>query len=257
MQQEGFRVTREFELEHWWFRSRRELIRSQLQHAANLRAPSARKLRLLDFGCGTGFNLSLLADFGEVHGADRFRPQDTQYRLEHDFPLIEVERDLPNYAGHFDIVTALDVLEHLDDDVVGLRCLKELLMPGGQLVLTVPAYRWLWSGEDVISEHRRRYLKRELVARCEKAGLQVDFASYFNLTILPVMTSVIWARRLLAAGGPPQSSLTLPARWLNNALYSLTAHEAALVGRRGVTMPAGASIVCRATRPMADVAGSA
>jgi SAM-dependent methyltransferase len=250
MQTEGFRVTRDYEQDHWWFRSRRDLIREQVGKAtAELSGAAAgQRLRLLDFGCGTGFNLKLLSEFGDVTGADRFREQDEQFRLQHGFPLIDVERDLEANAGRYDLVTALDVLEHLDDDVAGLRTLARLLRGGGQILLTVPAYQWLWGGEDVISEHRRRYTSEELQRTCAAADLQVQFVSYFNFAILPAVTSVIWSRRLLTPHAPPQTSLSMPPRWLNEALYELTAREATLVGKQSLRMPAGASIVCRIKR---------
>jgi len=248
MQVEGFRVTRDFEQGHWWFRSRRDLIRKQVAKAVGEIPAPGRKLRLLDFGCGTGFNLGLLSEFGEVTGADRFQAEHEQFRLEHGFPMLDVERDLLANAGRFDVVTALDVLEHLDDDVAGLRTLDQLLAPGGQIVLTVPAYQWLWGGEDVISEHRRRYTQTQLERCCAAANLRVEFVSYFNLSILPVVTSVIWGRRLLTPSAPPQTSLSTPSHWLNEALYNLTSREAALVGSESLRMPAGASIVCRLRR---------
>jgi SAM-dependent methyltransferase len=180
-----------------------------------------------------------------VTGADRFRDYDSVYRRPHTFPMIDVERDLPAHAAGFDLVTALDVLEHLDDDVAGLRTLRDLLRAGGQLILTVPAYPWLWGGEDVISEHKRRYTLGVLTQRCAAAALRVEYASYFNLSILPAMTSVIWARRLFSPNAQNQSSLSTPPRWLNEALYRLTAKEAEFVGTQRLRMPAGASIVCR------------
>ena len=245
MQRAGFYVTATYEADHWWFRSRRDLVLLQLRQAARELDFPARSLRLLDFGCGTGFNLSHLREFGEVYGADRLRPQDAEFRIQNGFPVLDVDSELSDYEGRFDLVTALDVLEHLDDDVEGLRMLCRLLGPGGQLLLTVPAYDWLWSGEDVISEHRRRYSRSGLLRSCRAAGLRVHYVSYFNLSILPAMTSVIWARRLFARSSEPRSNLAMPPAWLNEALYALTAREAAWVGTERGSLPAGASLVCR------------
>ena len=245
MQREGFRVTAAYEADHWWFRARRDLFLPQVERAARELGFPARPLRLLDFGCGTGFNLPRLGRFGEVCGADRLREQDREFRRAEGFPVLDAERDLAGREGSFHVVTALDVLEHLDDDVKGLAELRRLLAPGGQIVLTVPAYDWLWSGEDVISEHRRRYTRSRLVRVCEVAGLRVRFASYFNLAILPAMTAAVWARRLLAGGGEPRSNLWMPARWLNQALYRLCSLEAGQVGGQRFALPAGASILCR------------
>jgi len=245
MQREGFRVTAEHEADHWWFRSRRDLFLCQVAHAARELGFPGRSLRLLDFGCGTGFNLSYLRAFGEVCGADRLRPGDEGFRRQDGFPLLDVERDLAHCEGQFHLVTALDVLEHLDDDVDGLRALRRLLVADGQIVLTVPAYNWLWSGEDVISEHRRRYTRPKLVRACAAAGLAVQYVSYFNLAILPAMATVVWVRRLVARTGGPRSNLWTPQPWLNAALYALTSREANWVGTERVSLPAGTSIVCR------------
>jgi trans-aconitate methyltransferase len=71
-------------------------------------------------------------------------------------PVYEMPGDLDRLRAVQDVVTAFDVLEHVDDDVGTLRTLASMLAPAGQIVLTVPAYAWLWGGEDVISQHRRR-----------------------------------------------------------------------------------------------------
>ena len=245
MQQSGYRITAAHEAGHWWFRSRRDLFLSQVRRAARELGFPGRPLRLLDFGCGTGFNLRYLREFGDVSGADRLRDRDREIYRADGFPLLDVERDLPRHRGQCDLVTALDVLEHLDDDVDGLRTLRGLLAVGGQIVLTVPAYGWLWGGEDVISEHRRRYTRAQLVRACEAAGLAVRYASYFNLAILPAMAAVVWARRVFAPSAPPRSNLSTPPAWLNEALYALTSREAGWVGDERVSLPAGASILCR------------
>src|SRR5262245_9000419 len=151
MRREGFRVTAAHEVAHWWFRSRRELLLAQVRRTAHELGFPARTLRLLDFGCGTGFNLVFLREFGDVCGADRLRAQDEEFRRRDEGLHVLDVRELARHTGEFDLITALDVLEHLDDDVEELRTLRSLLARGGQIVLTVPAYGWLWSGEDVIS----------------------------------------------------------------------------------------------------------
>src|SRR5262245_2829872 len=245
MQTEGFRVTATHEATHWWFRSRRDLFLCQVRRAARELGFPERRLRLLDFGCGTGFNLRYLSEFGDVSGADRLRPEDRAFRRDDGFELLDADRDLVRHRGAFDLVTALDVLEHLDDDLEGLRQLRTVLAAGGQIVLTVPAYGWLWGGEDVISQHRRSYTRAALVRTCEAAGLEVRHVSYFNLAILPAMAAVIWARRVFAGRAAPRSNLSLPRPWINEALYALTSREAWWVGDQRVSLPAGTSILCR------------
>ena len=185
MQASGYAVTAEHQATHWWFQSRRELFLHQVARAAAEVPAGGRRLRLLDYGCGTGFDLPHLAAYGDVAGADLGTEPAVAARRDARFPIHEVPRDLDRLRGSQDVVTAFDVLEHLPDDVGGLCTLASLLVPGGQIVLTVPAYAWLWSGEDVVSQHRRRYTMRSLRHAIDAAGLAIRFASYFNLFILP------------------------------------------------------------------------
>jgi len=245
MQREGFRVTAAFEEHHWWFRARRELVVAQVETALRERGDRPARPRLLDYGCGTGFNLRMLARYGEAFGADVGSPHAEEFRSVPEERFLAIGAGLETHRGRFDLVTALDVLEHLGDDAAGLAAIRELLAPGGQIVLTVPAYDWLWSGEDVISEHRRRYTRRALERVCRSAGLTLRFVSYFNLSILPLAAVSIWAERLFHAGAPPRSNLReLPPR-VNEWLYRGVAREARCVGRERLRLPAGASLVAR------------
>lgn len=243
---EGYRVTAEYQATHWWYRSRRELFLRQVERAARELDPSGRRLRLLDYGCATGFDLEALARWGDAEGADVTTPEAVAVRRKGSFPIHELPQALPSLRGRFDIVTCLDVLEHVDDDVAGLRELAGLLRPGGQIVITLPAYAWLWSGEDEISQHRRRYTLRGLRRTCAAAGLEVRWASYFNLAILPAMTAVVWSRRLLRSDWRSESNLTAGGSWAEGLLRAVTGLEARVVGDERLRLPAGASLVARA-----------
>ncbi len=252
MHSEGYRVTTEHEASHWWFRARRELFLAQVRLAADELGFPAERLRLLDYGCGSGFNLAYLSEFGEAIGADvASRPFDG-HRNATGRSFLDLEGDLAAQRGRFQIVTALDVLEHLDDDSAGLREMARLLSPDGQIVATVPAYRWLWSGEDVISQHRRRYTRRTLDAACRRAGLKVVWLSYFNLSVLPLMAVLVWARRLIFSRSAPRSNLEVRVGWLNRVALALCSREARWVGNQRVRLPAGASLVCRLVSAESD-----
>jgi SAM-dependent methyltransferase len=255
MQAQGYRVTLAHQAVHWWYRSRRELWLRQVERAARTLGYPGQRLELLDYGCAAGFDLGALARFGAAHGADVVdagrlaelagggAPGDGA------FPIHRLPGDLPRLRGRFHVVTCLDVLEHMDDDVEGLRTIAALLAPGGQLVVTVPAYDWLWSGEDVISAHRRRYTRESLLRAARDAGFEVLFASYFFASVLPGMAAVVWGRRLVSPRWREQTNLDGHPRWLGGLLHAVTAAEARLVGDERVSLPAGASLVCRLRVP--------
>jgi 2-polyprenyl-3-methyl-5-hydroxy-6-metoxy-1,4-benzoquinol methylase len=256
MQAQGYRVTLAHQEGHWWYRSRRELWLRQVDRAARVLGYPARRLDLLDYGCAAGFDLPSLARFGAAHGADvvdagqiaaltgGVEPPPGEA-----FPIHRVPADLPALRGRFHIITCLDVLEHMDDDVAGLRSIAALLAPGGQLVVTAPAYDWLWSGEDVISEHRRRYTRATLLRAARAAGFDVLFASYFFATVLPAVAAVVWSRRLMSNRWRAQTNLDAHPRWLGGVLRAVTSAEARLVGDERLSLPAGTSLVCRLRLP--------
>jgi 2-polyprenyl-3-methyl-5-hydroxy-6-metoxy-1,4-benzoquinol methylase len=245
---EGYAVTAAHEATHWWFQSRRELCLRQVARAvAEIPAPG-RRLRLLDYGCGTGFDLPHLASYGDVAGADLGTEPAAAARRDARFPIFEVPHELDRLRGRYDVVTAFDVLEHLPDDVDGLRTLASLLGPAGQIVVTVPAYAWLWSGEDVLSQHRRRYTMRALRGAVDAAGLVVRFASYFNMTILPGVAAVIWARRLFRRDWDRLTNLDAGGTWTHAVVRRLTSREARWIGDERLRLPAGTSLVARLAR---------
>ena len=254
MQAQGYRVTLEHQAEHWWYRSRRQLWLRQVERAARALGYPERRLELLDYGCASGFDLPALARFGAVHGADVVDAGDIAALAgegpvrDPAIPIHRVPDDLDRLRGRFQVVTCLDVLEHLDDDVEGLRAIAALLAPGGQLVVTVPAYDWLWSGEDVISAHRRRYTRGRLLRAAGAAGWEALFCSYFFASVLPGMAAVVWGRRLASPRWREQTNLDAHPRWLGGVLEAVTAAEARLVGDERVSLPAGASLVCRLRR---------
>jgi 2-polyprenyl-3-methyl-5-hydroxy-6-metoxy-1,4-benzoquinol methylase len=244
---EGYNVTAAYQATHWWFSSRRELCLRQVARAIDEIPPHGRSLRLLDYGCGTGFDLPYLARYGDVAGADLGSALAVAARRDARFPVYEMPRELDRIRGQHDVVTAFDVLEHVDDDAEALRMLASLLVPGGQIVLTVPAYEWLWSGEDVVSQHRRRYTLGSLRAAIAAAGLSVRFASYFNLTILPGVAAVVWGRRLFRRDWDHETNLSAGGTWSHPFLRLVTGLEARWVGDERLRLPTGTSLVARLT----------
>lgn len=227
------------EHDHWWFVARRAIIGAVLDR--HLRPATDR--RLLDVGCGTGGMLPLLARFGTVTGIEgepiafeRCRASFAQI----DVRLGQVPADVPA-DGSFDVVSAFDVIEHIDDDVGALAALRSAVRPDGLVVVTVPALPWLWSDHDDVNGHKRRYTRRRLLASFEQAGLEVTAISYFNTVLLPLVAAARLGQRLRRRPVTPHSDFTMPPRWLNRALTSLMAGERSAVAGRG--LPLGVSLI--------------
>ena len=152
---------------------------------------------------------------------------------------------VPFQPETFDLVAMLDVLEHIDDDVAGLRSLCATLQRGGQVLLTVPAFPFLWSRHDELHHHKRRYRKRGLAAAAEAAGLEVVSISYFNTLLFPMAAALRLARNLLRRPGGADDEI--PPAFVNRVLTAVFAWERYLLHR--VALPVGLSLVLVARRP--------
>lgn len=230
--------------DHWWFVSRREIIRRLL--TAHL--PPSEHRRLLDVGCGTGGMLPMLGQFGEVSGLDGDPLAVAQCHARYSsFPVTraDIPQDVPADAS-FDVVSAFDVIEHIADDVQALRALRGAARPGGHVVVTVPALSWLWSSHDVANGHQRRYGRSQLTGAVRVAGLELLHLSSFNLALLPPIAAIRLFRRHPKPRGGARSDFTMPSPRLNHALTRLMSAEAPLVARRG--LPTGVSLVALARR---------
>lgn len=221
---------------HWWYVARREVLAALIRRRI---APSAGAI-ILEVGCGTGHNLAMLGRFGPVSGIEL----DDQARAFARARLrAEVaEARLPELAGvgeaAFDLVAALDVIEHVEDDVESLVSLSRRLKPGGRLLVTVPAYPWLWSAHDVANHHLRRYTAASLRRAARAAGLEVEHLGHFNMLLLPLVMAARLVGRITGKDG---SDDAMPPPVVNRVLKTVFELERYWIGR--VTMPAGVSLV--------------
>ena len=152
---------------------------------------------------------------------------------------------LPFSAGCADLVTSMDVIEHLDDDAA-LADYRRVLRPGGKLLLTVPAYQWLWSDHDVWAAHRRRYSRRTLRAAVEQAGFRPGRVTYFNSFLVP--PAAVLRRtpaRHLVKGEQDEVGAANPT--VDRLMTGLATMERKWARHHQV--PFGLSIACLATRP--------
>jgi SAM-dependent methyltransferase len=228
---------------HWWFRGKRAVIWA-LVHQVHL--PD--KPRVLDAGCGTGRNLVEFGALGPGAGVD---PSADAVAFCHRRGLDSVRlgglEALPFETGDFDLLLASDVLEHVPEDGRALRELRRVAADGAFLVITVPAYEWMWSEHDDELHHLRRYTMRRLRRCVVSAGWRPIHSTYFNSILLPVVAVGRFVSRLLPRSGRTDIGRTPPA--LNSALEIPLRLEAALI-QRGVRLPAGVSVamVCQRER---------
>lgn len=231
---------------HWWFEGRRAIVQDLLSQ----RLPcGASDRRLLDVGCGTGGMLPMLAEFGHVIGLEMSSEaaERARTRAPHAAQVLvgRVPDDLPD--AQFDVVSAFDVIEHIEDDLGAVKHLVESLRPGGLLVVTVPAFQWLWSPHDDLNQHKRRYTRARLRRLLSGAHLEVEYTSYFNTWLLPVVAAVRLARKLPQNKGDGGSDFAMPAPRVNRALSKLFQSERRVLRR--ASFPAGVSIVAICRRP--------
>jgi SAM-dependent methyltransferase len=244
MQAHTYAIMYQLEGSHWWFVGRRRIIAGFMK-----RVVSSLKLdrpEILDVGCGTGANLELLGTFGSAQGVDVSSEALSFCRRRGIAAVKEGQAEaLPYEKNSFDVVTALDVVEHLDDDVTGLKEMYRVLRPGGRALLFVPAFNFLWGVQDDISHHRRRYTLPEIRDAVRRAGLEVEHSTYVNITFfLPILIGRILMR---LTGYRPESENNLTIGFLNGILGAIFGAEATLL--RYLSFPFGVSAICIARRP--------
>ena len=149
------------------------------------------RLQVLDVGCGAGNMIHHLSRYGTVKGIDNNPiPLKVAHQRGYDAQQASAE-DIPFPDGSFDLVAALDLIEHCPDDLpVLLQCYR-VCAPGGHIIITVPAFQWLWSHNDVIDHHYRRYTAGQLRALLDHVGLQVLRMTYNNTLIFPLAAGLI------------------------------------------------------------------
>lgn len=225
------------EEDHWWYRGRRRIL---IDTVSGLSLPGSP--RVLDAGCGSGRNLVELARFGPVVGlepspraAELARGRDSGEVIEGGIV------NTPFAGGSFDLVTCLDVLEHVEDDLGALRELRRVAAPEGFLLITVPAYPSLWSSHDEHNLHCRRYSRATLLSRAVAVGWVPRRTTHFNALLLPAAAALRLGERLRSKDTLPPSELARTPDSLNWLLEQPLRAEAALL-RSGRRIPVGLSL---------------
>jgi len=248
MESEAYAALAREEDQHWWFEGRRRIVRDLLD--AHLRKRDQR--RILDVGCGTGGMFPMLSQLGHTEGADGSN-EAIAYASERfpDFKIHEVRLPEQLPGNDWDVITAFDVIEHLDDPVACLSTMRDHLASDGQVVVTVPAYDLLWSHHDEVHHHKRRYRRSMLGEQLTAAGLRPTYMTHFNTWLLPAIGAVRIASRVLPFGNgngaaKTAGNLKQTPGTVNKFLTWLFASERSALKR--APLPAGVSIFAVADR---------
>src|SRR5215471_1324624 len=229
---------------YWWFVARRRLLDSLV----SVIAKEFEHPRILDVGCGTGINFSVLGEHGDTFSSDASEEalRFSKSRGIEGLVRSEVEA-LPFGSSVFDIVTALDMLEHVDNDLGALDELLRVTNERGVLVITVPAYGFLWSEHDEALHHRRRYAASELRNKLTNAGFEVERISYYITFLFFPILFMRFIQSVSRTSIHAKTSHVILPRWLNSLLISILGFERFLLN--WINFPFGVSIVCLARKP--------
>jgi SAM-dependent methyltransferase len=230
------------EKNHWWFVARRKIIKSFLKKSLNKKTNN-----ILDIGSGTGTNFSVLKVFSDnLTGLEPFN-EAINYS-QNNFPEIPIIRgSFPEFdiINKFDLISLFDVLEHLEEEKLALDKIYKALNPGGYVVITVPAYMFMWTKHDEIAHHKRRYTKRNLSETLRASGFKIDRMSYFNtLLFVPIVVVRFFSKFFIKDGENSDFSKTPDI--LNGLLKFIFGLESYALPY--IIFPFGVSIICLASK---------
>ncbi len=243
MEAQSIKEYERLEKYYWWFVGRRRIIDRVLKKNF-----SSRALKILDWGCGPGGNFNFLSKYGQVTGVDA---SEEAIRDCEDKGIRNVvrARDMNEFKSgtQFDLVTNFDVLEHVQEDEQFLLDLKNFLIPGGYALVTVPAYKFLWSGLDDVVGHKRRYTKEEICGKFSRSGYKVVMASYFIFFLSPAFILVRIFQKMMKTNikNLNQSVIELP-KFINQILIWILNLESLIIPR--FSLPFGTSIIVLAKK---------
>ena len=231
------------EQSHWWHIGRRKILAGFVEEIC--RSVTDRRPRILDVGCGTGANLLMLSKYGEAEGVD-VSEDALAFCRERGLNQVRLGagEELPYEDDTFDLVTAFDVVEHMDDDLAGLREMHRVLRPGGRALLFVPTFMFLWGLQDDVSNHRRRYRMPELRRVLEQAGFEVERTTYANIVFFAPVLLIRKLMRLTGMKAESENNINISA--LNGVLGRLFGAESTIL--RYTNLPFGVSGLCVARK---------
>lgn len=236
----------ELEKTHWWFRARMNILSSIVKMSLN--KDKTDKLKILNIGVATGQTTRMLEQFGTVTSLE-FDEDCCEYlRSKAGIDAIQGSvTDLPMEDNYYDLACAFDVIEHVEDDRKAIDEISRVLKTDGSIIVTVPAYMFLWSEHDVINKHFRRYTSRKLKQLIEPK-FDIKYRSYFNFILFPIILVARIFGRLTASRTTKKNEVKSDfeyyktGEFLNNIFYSIFNSEKRFIGK--MSIPFGVSIIC-------------
>ena len=239
MKEHTYPIMFRIEQSHWWYTGRRKILANFVEDIC--RRVTDRRPRILDVGCGTGANLLMLSEYGDAEGVDISKDA-LAFCRERGLDKVKLGagEKLPYDDGTFDLVTAFDVVEHMDDDLAGLSEMRRVLRPGGRVLLFVPTFMFLWGVQDDVSNHRRRYRLPELQRVLVQAGFEIERSTYANITFFLPILFVRKLMRVMGIKAETENNINVTA--LNGVLGRVLGAESAIL--KYVNIPFGVSGLC-------------
>ncbi len=227
----------DFKDKHWWFVARRKILDKIIRSFFNKSKDNA---YILEVGCASGGNFGLLSKFGKLFALE-MNDLSIEYAKKRNLAVVKkgiLPHNIP-FNKKFDLIAAFDVIEHIDDDLSAVKELVNRLNNNGIIVITVPAFKFLWGSHDVVAEHKRRYNKKMLLKLANNTGLNVLYVSYFNFFLFPIIAGIRFFYKLIKRKN--KSDNVLPSNFINNLLIKIFAAERFFLPK--IKFPFGVSLV--------------
>ena len=221
------------ERDFWWYVARRKILNSVIK-SLKLKSP-----KVLEIGSGSGGNVKLLNKYGSYLGIEKESHAIELSKSRHpdkEFLCLSVPEDLYQVETKFEFIAVLDVIEHIKDDSSAMQKMRGLLTEDGKILLSTPAFPFLWSAHDEVHHHYRRYTKKQLKDLVTHAGFEVEKHTYFNCFLFPVALLVKVLGQMFGSKKPHKTKISKPLNWVLEKIFSL---ESKLIPK--ISLPFGVS----------------